>query len=139
MPEPKERLIFSSFRGETPKDAAVINIFERASEISGTVLALASLTEFTIGAIISDYFSENLEKRDLMFSLLIGGNLSLASKRRILMHILSDNKFQDIKTEYPDLEDHLTKLTEFRNRCAHSFPDTSDDFLARTYDGISHN
>lgn len=72
-----------------------------------------------------------------MFSLLIGGNLSLASQRRILMHILSDNKFKDIQTEYPDLEDRLAKLTEFRNRCAHSFPDTSDEFLERKYEGIS--
>ncbi len=46
------------------------------------------------------------------------------------MHILSD-KFERITTDYPDLENRLKKLTEFRNRCAHSFPDTSDDYLAK--------
>lgn len=128
----EKRPVFLQMGRETPRDIQIADIFERTAEISGTILALASMTEFSIGTIIADHFAENLEKRNLMFSLFISANLSFASKRQILMHVLRRD-YKEIEADYPDLEKRLKKLTEFRNRVAHSFPDVTDDYLAKKY------
>ncbi len=106
-------------------------MFQQATRIIGIVLALASLTEFVMSNIIADHFSENVEKRNQMFSF-INGTLSLDEKRKILTSILSEN-YGNITVDYPKLENRLEALRKFRNIVAHSYPDTREAYLAEKH------
>lgn len=128
---PLEHPQFVRFRRDIPKDAAVADILERTAEITGLIITLAAVTESNIGVIIADHFSTNLEKRNLMVSLLVSRHLSFETKKRIFIHVLNDHP--DIMANYPDLEKRLAKLIKFRNRVAHSFPDASDRYLQKNY------
>ena len=124
--------MYLSFPRDTPKDVQIAEAFNQATRISGFILALTSLTELVIANIIADYYSENLDKRNKMFYE-ISENLRLDQKRRTLMRILTETSFQNTMAHYPNLNHRLERLRDLRNRVAHSFPDTSDEFLAKRY------
>ena len=89
---------------------------------------MTATAELTIGNIIADRFASNEDERNLIFALLIDPNMRLASKGHILMHILKA-EFSDLAKAYPDLEKRLEEMRELRNRCAHSFPNATDEFI----------
>jgi len=89
---------------------------------------MSAVAESTIGNIIADCLAHNEDERDLIFALLIDPNLRLISKGQILMHILKA-EFSDLAKAYPNLEKRLEEMRELRNRCAHSFPNATDEFI----------
>ena len=115
---------------DDPKSAAIAKTLDQTAAFVGAVLTLTATAELAIGNIIADCFAHNEDERDLMFSLLIDPNLKLVSKGQILMHILK-TKFNDLAKAYPDLEESLEKMRELRNRCAHSFPNATDEFIEK--------
>ena len=108
---PLEHPQFIPFRRDTPKNAAVADILELTADITGHIITLAAVTEYNIGVIIADHFSTNLEKRNLMVSLLVSRHLTFETKKRIFVQLLRDH--QDIMANYPNLEKRLAKLMEF--------------------------
>lgn len=82
--------------------------------------------------IIADFSSENEPKRNQMYTE-ISGKLTFDAKSRKLMRILSEKSLQNTMRSYPDLKGRLDKLRKLRNKMAHSFPDTTDEYLAKKY------
>lgn len=115
---------------DDPKSVAVSKILGQTASFVGAVLTITAGAELTIGNIIADYFARNEDERDLIFGLLIDPNLRLVSKGQVLMHILKA-EFNDLAKAYPDLEKRLEEMRELRNRCAHSFPNATDEFIEK--------
>ena len=120
------------FPRDTPKDAAIADAFNDATRISGIVLALACLTELIMANIIADFSAKTEAERNRLYTK-ISEKASFDVKTERLMRVLSEKSLHHTMQSYPDLKDRLDKLRKLRNRMAHSFPDTTDEYLAEKY------
>jgi len=92
--------------------------FKFDNEHRGSFLVSATQGESYLEDVIASHFeSKNKEKRSLLISLVIS-QLSFNAKIRIVTHLIQ-TYYPKIQKEFPNLENQLESVRNFRNKMAH--------------------
>jgi hypothetical protein len=119
------------FDKNNTRDQHLLHIFELSKKIRGSYLDNAIAIEMIIADIISNHFCPNEEKRSLFFTLVLNNSgFNLSNKINMLKNILN-LKYHDLFENHPTLFDKLNNIRIFRNKLAHSFLDTSEEYLSK--------
>ena len=104
------------------------------AEFRGKFLSTGAWIETILSEMLTQQFCPDPNRRALFFSeLMDSGDITFSRKTELLTTVL-DRFHPQLLGAHPKLKERLDKFRRFRNRLAHSHPDTSE---ARLNDGKS--
>jgi hypothetical protein len=100
------------------------------TEFRGKFLSAGAWIESILSEMLTQQYCTDPKRRSLFFSeFMDSGDITFSRKTELLITVL-ERFHPKVLAAYPKLKDRLDKFRRFRNRLAHSHPDTSLDRLS---------
>lgn len=116
---------------EQEREANQNKILETAYIVRGIVLQRAIEIETLIEGYITDHFSNDIQKKEELVTLILAPRVSFENKAQVFIFLLGEYK-KDFAEKIKVFKENIIKIGEIRNHAAH-FPVEFSDYAISVY------